>query len=122
MAETREWFRAIPVPKSEDKALQQTLEAIKENVETLAGVRGKGAWKPGEPKWNNTALTMGDLIDSDFLDILVGLETSVVNVDPGEVVWGDAPPPPTDLHRISYKDDDIASPWYQHLEWTNPVD
>ena len=122
MAETREWFRAIPVPKSEDKALQQTLEAIKENVETLAGVRGRGEWKPGNFKWNNTALTMGDLIDSDFLSSLASLETSIVNVDPGEVPWGEAPPAPTNLHVIIHSDSNLTSPWYHHLEWDNPED
>jgi len=110
-----DWFTPIPNVAGLDAQLAKTISAVKQNLEVIAGVRGDGSKK---------LVTAADMVNSDYLNELAGIANSVINVvsSPGDYVYGDAPPPPTNLHRITYDTNGLTSPWFHHLEWDNPLD
>jgi len=114
-SENQDWY--VPIGKLQignDTLVQNALQAIQESLENLAGIRGDG---------RTSLVTVGDLLDEQYLDSLTQIDSTSVTTyvaQPGDYVWGNSPPPPTNLHRVTYDNDGLTAPWFHHLEWTNP--
>ena len=109
------WYTPVPKPGDVDYQTTKTINAIQENLERLAGIRGDGGW---------SLITANNMMEKNYLEALAGQPQSIANIDvaPGQNPWGEIPPKPTDLHIITYSDTGLASPWFHHLEWDNPTD